>query len=336
LTEDLVKRSIKPAQDAMKSAGLSNSDIDEVILVGGSTRVPAVKQIVVDLLGKEPNQTVNPDEVVALGAAVQAGVLTGDVDDIVLLDVTPLTLGVETKGGVFTPLIDRNTTIPVKKSDVFTTAEHNQPGVEVHVLQGERPNAAQNASLGRFKLDGIPPMPAGQPKVEITYDIDANGVLRVTAKEQSTGKVADITIQNTTTLDDAEVDRLIKEAEANADQDREFKELAEAKNQLDSLRSQAQQAIDDAGDNAPDALKDEVKTLISDAEAAVGGEPTKERLAELNGQLQEKVAALMQASAAAGQAAEGAPEDGGVSQDDTASAEADDDDVIDADFKPAG
>ncbi len=332
LIAPLLQRVRQPVEDALKDAKLSKNDIHEVILVGGSTRVPAVKDLVKELLGKEPNQSVNPDEVVALGAAVQAGVLTGEVEDIVLLDVTPLTLGVETKGGVFTPLIERNTTVPVKKSDTFTTAENNQPGVEVHVLQGERSMATDNKSLGRFKLEGIPPMPAGMPQIEITYDIDANGILNVTAKEKSTSKEASITIQNTTTLDENEVDRLIKEAEANVDKDREVKAYAEAKNQLDGLRAQAQKSLDEAS-AAPDNLKEEVKGLINEAEQAVNSDAPQDKLTDLSNKLQEKLTALMQAGAPAADANAATAEAGPSAQGQEQSKS--DDDVIDADFKPA-
>ena len=332
LIAPLLQRVRKPVEDALKDAKLSKNDIHEVILVGGSTRVPAVKDLVKELLAKEPNQSVNPDEVVALGAAVQAGVLTGDVDDIVLLDVTPLTLGVETKGGVFTPLIERNTTVPVKKSDTFTTAENNQPGVEVHVLQGERSMATDNKSLGRFKLEGIPPMPAGMPQIEITYDIDANGILNVTAKEKSTAKEASITIQNTTTLDDNEVDRLIKEAEANAEKDREAKAYAEAKNQLDSLRAQAQKSLDEAS-AAPENLKEEVKGLMNEAEQAVNNSEPTDKLTDLSNKLQEKLAALMQAGASSAETTDASATTS--SSDAQTGQSKPDDDVIDADFKPA-
>ncbi|MGL4611395.1 MAG: molecular chaperone DnaK [Trueperaceae bacterium] len=322
----LLARVRGPVETALKDAKLSKDDINEVILVGGSTRVPAVKRIVKELLSKEPNQSVNPDEVVALGAAVQAGVLKGDVQDIVLLDVTPLSLGVETKGGVFTKLIDRNTTVPVKKSETFTTAENNQTGVEVHVLQGERPMASQNKSLGRFKLDGIPPMMAGMPQVEITYDIDANGVLHVTAKEKSTGKEANITIQNTTTLSDDEVNRMVKDAQDNAEADLQVKESAEAKNQLDSLRLQARRVVDETT-SATDDQKQPVLKAIDEAQAAIDSNAGKERLEELSKTLAEKLNAFQQATANQAQpqgdaatAAEGAKQDG---------------DVIDADFKPA-
>lgn len=328
LIAPLLGRIKGPVEAALKDAKLSKDDIDEVILVGGSTRVPAVKKLVQDMLGKAPNQSVNPDEVVALGAAVQAGVLTGDVDDIVLLDVTPLSLGVETKGGVFTKLVERNTAIPVRKTETFTTADANQTGVEVHVLQGERSMARDNKSLGRFKLDGIPPMPAGLPQIEISYDIDANGILHVTAKEKSTGKEASITIQNTTTLSEDEVDRMVKDAEANAERDREAREHIEAKNMLDSARAQAQRTLDES--KADDAAKEPVSAIIAEAQTALDSDAPQSRLEELAREIGEKVAALQQAEPAAEATADG-------SADASASTESgDDDDVVDADFKPAG
>ncbi len=329
LIDPLLKRVRGPLEQALKDAKLGAKDIDEIILVGGATRVPAVKKIVKDILGKDPNQSVNPDEVVALGAAVQAGVLTGTVDDIVLLDVTPLSLGVETKGGVFTKLIDRNTTVPVRKSEVFSTADNNQLGVEVHVLQGERPMAAHNKSLGRFKLDGIPPMPAGMPQIEITYDMDANGILHVTAKEKSTSKAASITIQNTTTLDETEVDRMVKDAAANAETDRVAKELAEAKNQLDGLKLQARKALDEAAD-ATSEQKKPVEDLISEAQQALDSElSTKDRLEGVAKDLAEKMQAFTQSIAE--QPSPEQDQDDGQPQ----AQEGGDDDVIDAEFKPA-
>jgi molecular chaperone DnaK len=332
--EDLIAKLLGrirgPVEQALKDAKLSKDKIDEVILVGGSTRVPAVKKLVKELLGKEPNQTVNPDEVVALGAAIQAGVLTGEVDDIVLLDVTPLSLGVETKGGVFTKLIDRNTTVPVRKTETFTTADHNQTGVEVHVLQGERSMAGDNKSLGRFKLDGLPPLPAGAPQIEITYDIDANGVLNVSAKEKSTGKAASITIQNTTTLADDEVDKMVKDAERHAEEDRVRREGAEARNQLDSLRLQAQKAVDEA-EGASDEQKQPLQAAMDEAKAALDGNAPKDELESKGQTLAAALQAFMQATAP--QAAEGAG-DGEASTE--ASAADADDDVIDADFKPTG
>jgi molecular chaperone DnaK len=321
LIDPLLRRIRGPVEQALKDAKLSKDDINEVILVGGATRVPAVKRIVKEMLGKDPNESVNPDEVVALGAAIQAGVLTGEVEDIVLLDVTPLSLGVETKGGVFTKLIERNTTIPVRKTEIFTTAEHNQTGVEIHVLQGERAMASGNKSLGRFKLEGIPPMPAGMPQIEITYDIDANGILHVTAKEKSTGKAASITIQNTTTLSEEEVERMIKDAQAHAEEDRKAREYAETKNNLDSMRLQAKKLVDEAT-GVDEATKRPVLRAIDEAEAAINSNASKERLEELARELSEKVAAFQQAAQQA--QAQTEPQAG-----------AKDDEVIDADFKPA-
>ena len=325
LITPLLNRIRGPVEAALKDAKLSKNDIDEVLLVGGSTRVPAVKKIVKDMLGKEPNQSVNPDEVVALGAAIQAGVLTGDVEDIVLLDVTPLSLGVETKGGVFTKLIDRNTTVPVRKAETFTTAENNQTGVEVHVLQGERAMAGANKSLGRFKLEGFPAMPAGMPQVEITYDIDANGILHVTAKEKSTGKEASITIQNTTTLSEDEVERMVQDAAAHSEEDRQAREYAEAKNTLDSLRAQARKLVEDSS-TAPDDVKQPVIQAADDAESAVSSNAPKERLEELQRTLTERMQALQSA-------AQTEQPDTGAGQQQPPT---EDDDVIDADFKPAG
>jgi len=327
LIQPLLNRIRGPVEQALRDAKLDRSQVDEVILVGGSTRVPAVKRIVKDLLGKEPNQSVNPDEVVALGAAVQAGVLTGAVDDIVLLDVTPLSLGIETKGGVFTKLIERNTTIPVRKTEVFSTADHNQTTAPIHVLQGERPMARDNKSLGRFNLEGIPPMPAGMPQIEVTYDIDANGILHVTAREKSTGKEASITIQNTTTLSEDEVNRMVKEAEQHADEDRRLRELAEAKNQLDGLRLQAEKAIQDAS-GASDDQKRPLQEAVDDAKRLIDGDPTKDDLEQKTRELAERLQAFMQSTAQQpAQQADKGQQQGG---------QGDDEEVIDADFKPAG
>jgi molecular chaperone DnaK len=328
LIADLLERVRKPVLQALEDAKLSPSKIDEVILVGGSTRVPAVKALVEKLMGKTPNETVNPDEAVALGAAVQAGILSGDssVGDIVLVDVTPLTLGVEVKGGMVAPLITRNTAVPAKKTETFTTADHNQPGVEINVVQGERPMTADNKSLGRFKLEGIPPMPAGVPQIEVTFDIDSNGILHVAAREKSTGKEASIRIENTTTLGKDEIDRMINEAEQNAESDKKRKEQVEKRNNLDSLRIQAEKQVADSAD-APADLKEKVSSLVEAAKGAIQSEDDS-KIEQLQKDLEEALRNLMQATPAANQA--------GGDDAQTASAPPKDDDVIDADFKPAG
>ncbi|MBJ7295517.1 MAG: molecular chaperone DnaK, partial [Dolichospermum sp.] len=251
LCSDLIDRCRIPVEDALKGAKLNKTNIDEVVLVGGSTRIPAVQDVVKRVLGKEPNQTVNPDEVVAVGAAIQAGVLAGDVTGILLLDVTPLSLGVETLGGVMTKIIPRNTTIPTKKSEVFSTAVDGQGNVEIHVLQGEREFANDNKSLGTFRLDGIPPAPRGVPQIEVTFDIDANGILNVAAKDKGTGKEQSISITGASTLDKNDVERMVREAEQNASSDKERREKIERKNQADSLAYQAEKQLEELGDKVP-------------------------------------------------------------------------------------
>jgi molecular chaperone DnaK len=325
LISDLLKRVRTPVEQALKDAKLDASKIDEVILVGGSTRVPAVKALVKSLLNKEPNESVNPDEAVALGAAVQAGILSGDssIGDIVLVDVTPLTLGVEVKGGMIAPMITRNTAIPAKKTETYTTAENNQPGVEINVLQGERPMANDNKSLGRFKLEGIPPMPAGMPQIEVTFDIDANGILHVGAKEKSTGKEASIRIENTTTLSKDEIDRMITEAEQNAEADKVRKAKVEKRNTLDSLRIQAEKQIAEST-NAPQELKDKVQKLADEAKDAIQADDDT-KIESLQTSLETALRELMQATP---QNAEAANADAGAQAPKT------DEDVIDADFKP--
>jgi molecular chaperone DnaK len=261
LADKLIQATIEPCKQALKDAGMSASDIDEVILVGGSTRIPAIQNIVKEFFGKEPSKGVNPDEVVAIGAAIQGGVLTGDVKDVLLLDVTPLSLGIETMGGVMTKLIESNTTIPTKKSEVFSTAADNQPAVDIHVLQGERPMSADNKTIGRFQLSDIPPAPRGVPQIEVTFDIDANGILNVSAKDKATGKEQNIKIEASSGLSDEEIERMKKEAEANADADKQAKEQVEKVNAADAMIFQTEKQLKEYGDK----LSDDKKKPIEDA-----------------------------------------------------------------------
>jgi molecular chaperone DnaK len=268
LADSLIKRSIEPCETAMKAAGLSKSDIDEVILVGGSTRIPSVVDAVKAYFGKEPSKGVNPDEVVAVGAAIQGGVLTGEVKDVLLLDVTPLSLGIETMGGVFTKLIDANTTIPTKKSETFSTASDNQPSVEIHALQGERSMANDNRTIGRFHLDGIPPSPRGVPQVEVTFDIDANGIINVSAKDKATNKEQSIRIEASSGLTDEEIAKMKQEAEANADSDKEAKDKADAINQADSLIFQTEKQLSEFGDKIPEDKKKPIEDALAELKKA--------------------------------------------------------------------
>jgi molecular chaperone DnaK len=271
MTADLIERCRIPFEQALKDAGISKGELNHVILVGGSTRMPAVVDLVVSLTGKEPNKSVNPDEVVAVGAAVQAGVLRGDVKDVLLLDVTPLSLGIETKGGVMTKLIERNTTIPTKRTEVFTTADDMQPSVEIHVLQGEREMAGYNKTLGKFQLVDLPPAPRGVPQIEVTFDIDANGIVHVSAKDRATNKEQSMTITGQSTLDKKDIDQMIRDAEAHAEDDRKRREEAEIRNNADSLVYQMEKVLRDNADKVDDAEKATVEAPLAELKTALAG-----------------------------------------------------------------
>ncbi len=324
LVDDLVQRTIEPCKKALKDAGIQAGQIDEVVLVGGMTRMPKIQEVVKAFFGKEPHKGVNPDEVVAIGAAIQAGVLQGDVKDVLLLDVTPLSLGIETLGGVFTRLIDRNTTIPTKKSQVFSTAEDGQTAVTIQVYQGEREMAADNKLLGRFNLEGLPAAPRGIPQIEVTFDIDANGIVNVTAKDKATNKEQAIRIQASGGLSDADIEKMVKEAEANAEEDKKRRELVEAKNQAESLVHSTEKSLKEHGDKLPEADKTGAEAAIQSLRDALQGED-----AEMIG---ERTQALMQAAMKIGETIYKAEQEA------TAKADAEKDgvktdDVIDAEFK---
>ena len=332
LSADLLERTKGPFQQAIKDAGISMSDIDHVVLVGGSTRMPAVQELVRELTGKEPHKGVNPDEVVAAGAAIQAGVLKGDVKDVLLLDVTPLTLGIETKGGVMTKMIERNTTIPTRRSEIFSTAEDNQPEVEINVLQGERAMAADNKSLGKFRLTGIPPAPAGVPQIEVTFDIDANGIVHVSAKDLATGKEQAMTITGGSALSQEEIDRMIKDAEAYAEEDRKRREAVETRNRADSLVHQTERVLKEQGDKLSEDERTSIESALSELKEAVASESTStddlnskmEKLAQVS---QSAFTRMYQEAAQQAQAQAGGGADGGT---------ADDEEVVDAEIVDEG
>ncbi len=330
LSRDLLNRCKTPVENALKDAGVSKTDINEVVLVGGSTRIPAVQTLVKEFTGKEPNQSVNPDEVVAVGAAIQAGVLAGEVKDIVLLDVTPLTLGIETLGGVMTPLVPRNTTIPVSKSQVFSTAENNQTAVDIHVLQGERPMAKDNKSLGMFRLDGIPPAMRGLPQIEVTFDIDHNGIVNVSAKDKATNKEQKITITNSSNLSEADIDKMVKEAEANAAEDKKKKEEADIKNNATSLIGSADRIVKDFEGKIDEADKTKLEEQKTALQKAIDENKSTDEIKKLSDELQQTMFSISQKAYEAVQ-----KEEQTTASSENASSEENkgsDDDVIDAEY----
>ena len=335
LTADLVARVRKPCVDALKDAGLKASDIDEVILVGGSTRIPAVQKIVKDIFGKEPNKTVNPDEVVSVGAAIQGGVLQGDVKDVLLLDVTPLSLGIETLGGVFTKLIEKNTTIPVKKSEIFSTAANNQPQVEIHVLQGERSQASYNKTLGRFILDGIPPAPRGIPQIEVSFDIDANGIMNVTAKDKATNKEQNIRIESSSGLSDQEIEKMTSEAEQHAEEDEKFRKKVEAHNQAEQVLYSTKKSLEDMGDKLDDNDKKPVENALAELEKVKTSDNTDEiteKIEAVNNAMM-KVSEKIYAQAQQAQQQAGGPDMGDTGNANAKAGKDTTEDVEDADFE---
>ena len=329
LVDDLLQKSVGPCKQALKDAGVDASKIDEVVLVGGQTRMPAIQKLVKDLFGKEPNKGVNPDEVVAIGAAVQAGVLSGDVKDLLLLDVTPLTLSIETMGGVATGMITRNTTIPTKKTETFSTAADSQTEVEVHVLQGERPLASQNRTLGKFKLSGIPPAPRGVPQIEVTFDIDANGILNVTAKDNATGKDQKITITSSSGLSKEEIERMAKDAEAHAGEDKEQRDQIEARNGLDSTVYNVEKMLKEAGEKVSADEKAETESALADAKQTLTGSPS---ATEMNAAKDRLTTASHKVAEAMYKAASAAPTDGAAAAEGTTEQPKQDEGVIDAEY----
>ena len=332
LCHDLLERCKKPVEQAIQDAGISKGDINEVVLVGGSSRIPAVQQLVKDYTGKEPNQSVNPDEVVAVGAAIQAGVLAGEVNDIVLLDVTPLTLGIETLGGVMTPLVPRNTTIPVSKSQVFSTAENNQTAVDIQVLQGERPMAKDNKSLGMFRLEGIAPAMRGVPQIEVTFDIDANGIVNVSAKDKATNKEQKITITNSSNLSEEDIDKMVKEAEANAAEDKKKKEEAEVKNNANSLITSAERIVKDFEGKIDKADEEKLNEQKEALKKALDENKSADDLKKLSEELQQTMFSISQKAYEAVQKDESANAGSSDSASSSSNDNKGDDDVIDAEY----
>ncbi len=337
LVADLLEKLVAPCETALKDSGVSAADIQEVILVGGMTRMPAVQQYVKKIFGKEPNKSVNPDEVVALGASIQGAVLKGDLKDVLLLDVTPLSLGIETMGGVMTKLIEKNTTVPVRKSEIFSTAEDNQPAVSVHVLQGEREMASGNKLLGKFELVGIPPAPRGVPQIEVTFDIDANGIVNVSAKDLSTGKEQSIQIKSSSGLSREEIDRLIKDAELHADDDRRKKELVDARNAADALIYNTEKTLGDIGDKVEPAVRAEVESSVNSLKEVVKEDDARviqQRTETLNQAAHKLAQSVYQQQGAGGCAGGTCGAGAGPYSSEQAQAHAanDDDDVVDAEY----